>query len=574
MPKINFINENISIEVEENTVLLDAIRKANLTIETPCNGMGFCGKCKVIARGNLSEPLDKEKKIINEKRHERLSCMAMVLGDVEVELIEKNKVLKTIGKGFSIDVSIDSPVKILSLPEIDKSSSVPYVEYLGYKVNSMDLYNKIASMEEKHFKEIWGVVFQDNLLDISNYEKDILGVAIDIGTTGISYYLVDLSNGDIVGSLSSLNPQTQYGGDVLSRITYCMEDPKGAIRLQELIIDEINRTIKKIVGNIYNIDDIYHITISANTTMMHLLLGINPESLARAPYRSVFLSCEDIKAKDIAIEVNKEAILTIIPAASSYVGGDIDRELWHRVFKKNTEAVFIDIGTNGELAALSNTRIISTSTAAGPALEGMNIECGCRAEEGAIESFDIDEEFNIHYTTIGDAKAIGICGSGLIDIAGALVKREILMKSGRWSKDLNPKLADKLVDKKFYITEDIYISQKDVRQIQLAKGAIAAGLIMMLEDIGLTIEEIPIVYIAGAFGYHINPKNIREIGLIPKGFEGEISFLGNTSLEGARLALINKRCYNRVNQIKENMKVLELSLREGFQDIFVSQLNF
>lgn len=574
MPRINFIKENLSIEVDENTVLLDAIRAAKLTIEAPCNGMGFCGKCKVIARGQLSEPTDNEKKIIDEKKQERLSCMAMVLGDVEVELIEKKKALKTISKGFSIDVSVDSPVKIVSLPKIDKSSSIPYVDYLGYKVSSVGLYEKIASMEEGNFKEIWGVVYNDSLLDISNYKKDIVGLAIDIGTTGISYYLVDLSNGEIVGSLSSLNPQTQYGGDVLSRITYCMENPSGALTLQELIVDEINKTIKKIVGNIYNVEDIYHITISANTTMMHLLLGISPESLARAPYRAVFLTYDDLKAKEIALEANKEAILSIIPAASSYVGGDIVSGIMASGFQKNTEAVFIDIGTNGELAALSNTRIISTSTAAGPALEGMNIECGCRAEEGAIESFDIDEEFNIHYTTIGDAKAIGICGSGLIDIAGALVKREILMKSGRWSKDLNPKLADKLVDKKFYITEDIYISQKDVRQIQLAKGAIAAGLIMMLEDIGLTIEEIPIVYIAGAFGYHINPKNIREIGLIPKGFEGEISFLGNTSLEGARLALINKRCYNRVNQIKENMKVLELSLREGFQDIFVSQLNF
>lgn len=574
MPKVNFVKENICIEVEKNTILLDAIRKAKLNIETPCNGMGFCGKCKVIAKGQLSEPTDREKKIIDEEKYERLSCMAAILGDVEVELIEKQKSLKTINKGFSIDVSVDSPVKLVRLPEINKSSSIPYVDYIGYRVNSVDLYRKIAFIEEGNFEEIWGVVFEDKLLDVSTYKKDVLGLAVDIGTTGVSYYLVDLSNGQIVGSLSSLNPQTQYGGDVLTRITYCMENPSGAIKLQELIVDEINHIIEKIVGNLYKVDDVYHITIAANTTMMHLLLGINPESLAKAPYRSVFLSCEGIKARNISIKANKEALFTIIPSASSYVGGDIVSGIMASGFRNNKKAVFIDIGTNGELAALKDGKIICTSTAAGPALEGMNIECGCRAEYGAIEKFDIDADYNISYSTIGNAKAIGICGSGLIDIAGALVRRDIVTKSGRWNKNINPKLAERLVDKKFYITDDIYISQKDIRQIQLAKGAIASGVIMMLDEIGLTIEEIPLVYIAGAFGYHINPDNIMEIGLIPKGFNGDIKFLGNTSLEGARLALINSDCYKKVYDIKEDMEVLELSLKENFQDIFVAQLNF
>ena len=574
MPIVKFINENINIQVEKGTILLDAIREAKLKIETPCNGMGFCGKCKVIARGQLSEPSGREQKIIDAKKSERLSCMAIILGEVEVELIEKERVLKTINKGFSIDVPIDSPIKIKKLPEINKDSSVPYAEYLGYDFNSVELYKKISIIEETNPKEIWGVVFEDKLLDISSHKKNILGIAIDIGTTGISYYLMDLSSGEIIEKLSSLNPQTQYGGDVLTRITYCMENPTGAVKLQELIVDEINNSIKNLTGTPYNIDDIYHIIIAANTTMLHLLLGINPSSLAKAPYRSVFLSPKALKARDISIEVNDEAILSLIPSASSYVGGDIVSGIMASDFKNNEEAVFIDIGTNGEMAVIKNGKIISTSTAAGTALEGMNIECGCRAQRGAIETFDIDEEFNISYTTIGDEKPIGICGSGLIDIAGAMVKRNILLKSGRWNKNLDFKLENRLVDKKFYITEDIYISQKDIRQIQLAKGAIAAGVILMLEEIGLKIEEIAKVYIAGAFGYHVDPYNIKKIGLIPKGFRGEISFLGNTSLEGARLALINKECFEEIYNIRKNIEVLELSLKENFQDIFVSQLNF
>lgn len=574
MPIVKFIKEDINIEVEKGTTLLDAIRKAKLEIETPCNGLGSCGRCKVIARGQLSQSENEEIRFIDESKGERLSCMALVIGEVEVELIESEKLLKTVNKGYSIDVSVDSPIKNKRLPQINNQSPKPYLDYLAYDFNSVELYRKIINIEENNPEEIWGVVFEDRLLDISNCEKQILGVAIDIGTTGISYYLIDLSNGKILEKSSSLNPQTQYGGDVLTRITYCMEDPLGAIKLQELIVEEINNSIKNLVGSLYSIGDIYHVAVSANTTMLHLLFGINPRSLAKAPYRAVFLSPKDNKARDIAMEVNREAILTIIPAVSSYVGGDIVSGIMASDFQNNKEAIFIDIGTNGELVALKDGKIISTSTAAGPALEGMNIECGCRAQRGAIETFDIDEEYNIHYTTIGGEKAIGICGSGLIDIAGAMVKRNILMKSGRWNKNLDTKVADRLVDKRFYITDDVFISQKDIRQIQLAKGAIATGVILMLKEIGLTIEEISKVYIAGAFGYHVNPDNIKTIGLIPNGFSGEISFLGNTSLEGARLVLINKKCLEKVYDIKEEMKVLELSLREDFQDVFVSQLNF
>ena len=574
MPLVRILKENVSIEVEKGSILLDAIRDANIKLETPCNAMGFCGKCKVIARGDLSQPSDEERKIIDENKNERLSCMAVILGDTDVELINSEKELKTINKGFSIDVSIDSPVRNIKLPKIQKESSLPYVDYLGYCLDSVQLYRKLSKLEEGDPEEIWGVVFEDKLLDINDHEKDVLGLAIDIGTTGISYYLIELSTGKTIEKLSSLNPQTQYGGDVLTRITYCMENPDGAVKLQELIVEETNNSIKDLLGTLFNKEDIYHIMISANTTMVHLLLGISPISLAKSPYRPIFLNTKDIKAKDISIEVNDEAILSIIPAASSYVGGDIVSGIMSSDFKNNEEALFIDIGTNGEMAVLKNGKIISTSTAAGPALEGMNIECGCRAEIGAIEKFHIDEDFNISYTTIGDEKPIGICGSGLIDIAGALVERNIIMKSGRWNKDLDPKVKKRLVDKKFYITEDLYISQKDIRQIQLAKGAIAAGVILMLEEIGLEIEMISKVYIAGSFGYHVNPHNIKRIGLIPKGFNGEIVFLGNTSLEGARLALINKECFKDLDNIKKDMKVIELSLKKNFQDVFVSQLNF
>lgn len=571
MPIVNIIEENISIEVKENTILLDAIRSGGLNIETPCNGMGFCGKCKVIAIGSMSEPTDEEKKIINQNKQERLSCMAKVIGNLEVYLPLKKEQLKTINQGASIKVEIDSTVKITQLPKLNRKECTSYVDLLNYEAISVNIYNKLSKLENSNIEDVFGVVYQNNLLDIVKEEIEIYGLAIDIGTTGISYYLINLNNGKIIKQKSSLNPQTMYGGDVLSRITFCMENEDGTRKLQNLIVEEINKSIKELIDEI---DNLYHICIAANTTMLHLLLGINPKSLAKAPYRAVFLETNDLKVSEIGIKANDEAILDLIPCASSYIGGDIISGLLASGFQNKNKAVFIDIGTNGEIAVIFDNKISATSTAAGPALEGMNIEYGCRAQSGAIENFYIDDEYNISYKTIGNKKAIGICGSGLIDIVAALVKRDIIMKSGRWNKKLDIRVANRLRDNKFYITDEIYISQKDIRQIQLAKGAIAAGVILLLNQRKITIQEVKTIYIAGAFGYHVNAESIKTIGLIPKGFNGNIEFLGNTALEGARLAITNTTFRSELRDLSKSIEIFELSLSYDFQEVFIKELNF
>ncbi len=567
MAKVYFPKEDISIEIEENQTLLKAIRKAGLKLETPCNSKGFCGKCKVIARGKLSEVSRDELKYIDIEKDERLSCLARIEGDVEVELVDRQDSLKTVNKGFSKDVDLNPSLRKLKLEDPDPKSEKPYLESQGYKLASPRLYKDLGQGEN------YAIVYEDTIVDLGN--KRLLGLAIDIGTTGLSYYLLDLETGETLEKRSSLNPQTEYGGDVITRITYCMEEEKGASKLQEAIVGEINKNIEEITGEKgLEQEQIYHIAIAANTTMNHLLLGVDPSSLAKAPYRPVFLNPGDLKLKDLALKGNPLGILTILPSASSYVGGDIVSGIMASDFHKKKEGLFIDIGTNGELAALKDGQLISTSTAAGPALEGMNIECGCRAEEGAIEKFSLDQDLNISYETIGKKEASGICGSGLMDIAAQLVEKGLVGKSGRFKKNLPEKLDYRLRDKKFYITDKVYISQKDIRQIQLAKGAISAGIILMLEEIGLKIQDIPLAYISGAFGYHIDPQSILTLGLIPKGFKGEIEFLGNTSLEGARLCLLNKNCLEETREIYRKMEVLELSMRENFQDVFVRELTF
>ncbi len=420
-----------------------------------------------------------------------------------------------------------------------------------------------------------GVIHKEELIDVIHKDQSVLAVAVDIGTTGLSAYLLNLEDGQILNKISDLNPQTEYGGDVLSRITYCMENKDGIEILSKCIREKIDSMVDKLIGMEYERKNVYEIAIAANTTMLHLFTGVNPNTIAKAPYRSVFLDQIEIKARDMSIEINEEGNIILLPSLSSYVGADIVAGIVATDFQnKKHPSIFIDIGTNGELAAIYKGNMSASSTAAGPAFEGMNISCGSRAEEGAIDNFYIDEDYNIKYTTIGDEEAKSICGSGLMDVMAALIKSKVVMSSGRFNKNMPDKLKEKLRDKKFYITDNVYISQNDVRQIQLAKGAISSGVTMLLKEIDANIEDIEEAVIAGAFGYHINPESIKILGIIPKGFKGKITFVGNSSIEGARLSLLNKDISQAMIDIRENIKVIELSTREDFQDYFVKALSF
>lgn len=571
---VKFINEDIEIEVDKGSTLVECIRKACLKIETPCTGKGNCGKCKVETYGILSDKT-KEEKELTQDDFIRLACMTKVKGDVQIKLIKKLSTLKTINKGVSIDTKLDSSIKKVELSPVTSKNYIPYEKRIDYKVDNLSIFKKIGQAEQNKYEMIYGVVFKQTILNIAPKSEKILGVAVDIGTTGISTYLIDLEKGQVLNMVSALNPQTEYGNDVLSRITFSMKQDDGIDVLSKCIRDKINSMITQLIEDKFFARDIYRVIIAANTTMLHLFLGVKPDSIAIAPYRAVFLDEINIKANELDIKINDEGILTLIPSVSSYVGADIVAGIVATDFQnKKHSSVFIDIGTNGEIVAVSNGEMAASSTAAGPAFEGMNISCGMRAEEGAIEGFEIDNDFNVNYSTIGGGKPTGICGSGLLDIVASLVKTKVVLNSGRFNKELAIQLKDRLKDKKFYLTEKIYISQKDIRQVQLAKGAISSGIIMLLKQIGIDIKDIEEVVVAGAFGYHINPDSIKTIGLIPKGFNGEINFVGNSSIEGARIALINEDKLKEMSVIKENIKVVELSTREDFQDYFIGSLNF
>jgi uncharacterized 2Fe-2S/4Fe-4S cluster protein (DUF4445 family) len=580
MPLIRFVKNGVqkNVTVPENSTILQGIRKAGISFELPCSGFGLCGKCKVAATGELEQPTSDEMKFIDQGKNERLACCAKVKGEVCVEFICREKKIQTINSGFARKAGIDSNIKLVDLGAIEAKSSTPFSETIKYEIKDVDLYKKISELEaDKNLEagSICGVIWNNELIDLFKEKREILAAAVDIGTTGISAYLIDLESGEILNKLSSLNPQTEYGGDVISRISWCMTHQEGTKLLQKLISDELNRLMRKLTDGRFSAEQIYNIVVAGNTTMLHLLAGINPSSMAVAPYRPVLLNSATFRASEIGISINEGGRVTLLPGVSAYVGADIIAGISATEFNKNKKnSIFIDIGTNGEIAAISGGKMVCTSTAAGPALEGMNISCGCRAEKGAIESFDIDENYNVTYATIEGTEPVGICGSGLIDMAGSLVKRGIVSNTGSFNKNMDQRVMGRFREKKFYITDKIYISQKDIRQIQLAKGAIAAGIKMLLEKINITVDDLEEVIIAGAFGYHIDEENILNIGLIPKGFNGEISFVGNTSIEGARLAAVNKSCLIEMEAVQVEMEALELSTDSRFQDYFIAELNF
>ncbi|GAA0737136.1 ASKHA domain-containing protein [Clostridium oceanicum] len=576
MAIITFKNKDVKMEVDKGTKLIDVIRKSGFYIEAPCNGKGKCGKCKVIATGNLS-PKTKEEECFTERLNVRLACMCTVEGDAEVQLIEKNakSKLKTINEGFSINAKLNSRIGKTKLDLIDKKRNISYKSSIGFNVNKLSVLKKIGNIERNKNDELFGIIYDDEVIDIVGGNEPVLSIAVDIGTTGLSLYLLDLENGQVLKKISDLNPQTEYGGDVLSRITYCMENSDGVEILSKCIRKKINYLIKDLIGNDYKRENIYEIAIAANNTMLHLFAGVNPNTIAKAPYKPVFSDQLEIKGKEIDIEINDEGKVMLLPSLSSYVGSDIIAGIVAIGFQdKKHPSIFIDIGTNGELAAIYDGKMSASSTAAGPAFEGMNISCGSRAEEGAIDSFFIDEEYNLKYSTILNVEPKSICGSGLMDVMAALIKSKVVMKSGRFNKKMNDRLKERLKDKKFYITDKVYISQNDIRQMQLAKGAISSGITMLLKEIGASIEDIEEAVIAGAFGYHINGESIKTLGIIPKGFKGEISFVGNSSIEGARLSLLNKDILKTMINIRKDIKLIELSTRDDFQDYFVKSLSF
>jgi uncharacterized 2Fe-2S/4Fe-4S cluster protein (DUF4445 family) len=547
MPDIVFISSERGVEkkttlkAEKGQKIIEAARYGGIKIETPCNGLGICGKCGVRNAGTGEFVL---------------ACQGTIEGDAVYILRDyehENDSLRILSEGASFEYPLE-----------------PFIT-------------------KRFVQGKTGVYGGEELLGVEDYNTCglLYGIAVDIGTTTIVANLVDIAKGKCLASVSTLNPQAHYAQDVLGRIHFAGKGD-GLSVLYKAFIDKLNQMIGDLTrkANIAPAH-IYELVYSGNTTMLHLACNVDPSGLGKYPYTPAIYGGCHITEKGLV--VSPFARVYLPPVISAYVGADITSGLLiTRLEERKGSALFIDIGTNGEMAFAKDGRIAAASTAAGPAFEGMNISCGMRAGAGAVESFAIKGGGSCVYEVIGGREnspdAAGICGSGLLDIAGELVRTGVIDSRGRFvppdKSDYSALLKERMgqVEGKnaFFITDDVYLAQKDVRQIQLAKGAIRCGIEMLFSRFGFRTNagDIDEIIIAGSFGYHLNKKSLLNIGLLPPECGGKISFAGNTSLSGAEAFLLNASFRRKMQEVTARVEKIELAQDVEFERTFIKYMGF
>lgn len=573
MPQVCFNGSEPPLPASPGETLLSCIRRSGLSVESTCDGRGVCGRCRVIARGELSPPDDVEKKHLAGLADDlRLACRAKVLGNVFVTLNETWTELRSaLGPRYR-DVGLDSFVKRVALPAKVRSPH-PYAETLPYRVTDPRVFNKIAEWDADN-NEASGVTASGKLLDIRFDRKALLGAAIDVGTTSLALYLFDLESGELLGAGSALNPQTAYGGDVITRIGYCRKNLDGLSVLRSVLIEKLESMLDEALGWDRSRDQVYLVVAAGNTTMLHILAGVDPLPLSLAPFRPGFLKTLVVEGERFGFSMAPGGRLVLLPGAAAYVGADIVGGLTAVDYRSCPACtLFIDIGTNGEIVLIDGPdRLLATSCALGPALEGMNISCGCRAVPGAIDSIEPGEDLSPVFTTINGLPPIGICGSGLVDLVAALVSSGVITSSGAFDHGAAP--AGRLKEDRYHLTDDVYLSQRDIRQVQMAKSAVLSGILTLLGEAGRSVADLERIIVAGSFGYHLKPEKLKCIGLLPPEYTGQIVSVGNSSLSGAALAVLNHNILEDMEHLASGIQVLDLGSRPDFSKRFLSHLGF
>lgn len=566
MSKIHILSDDNIIEAKEGKVLLDILRENGYFIEAPCNGMGTCKKCKV--------------KIIKDAQEETvLSCEYKIISDISLEFFDEAKAENLLTSDIETFDTSDSVLTMkTNIFEDNKDTETSWqdeYEKIFGKISYNVLKNTNFSKGEKH-----AIYLNDDLIAIRDKDDiEVYAAAIDIGTTSVAISVLDISKGKVIERASFVNPQISFGLDVLSRMSAAIDLKENLFKMQEQITKAIEENILKIFKQYkLDIDSLYEIVFSANSVMMHILMGVDPTSLGIAPYKIVSYFNFEIDAKEIGIKLGKYTKAFAMPSISSYVGADILSGVNHIDIENiDKNIMFIDIGTNTELVLKYKNNFYASSCAAGPALEGMNIEFGSRAELGAIENvfFDLESgEKNI--IVIGKEKAKSICGSGVLAVIREAIKTKLidyrgrLVKLSELDKDDKRRAFLKEVNGKTVIDlGEVYITKKDIRNIQLSKSAIMSGIVLLFKKLCMSAEEVDDLFIAGQFGYHLSKDMLLDTYFIPNIPEEKISYLKNTSLDGAISVVLSNKKRKNLSSLSKKIKFLELSYDENYQKVFI-----
>jgi uncharacterized 2Fe-2S/4Fe-4S cluster protein (DUF4445 family) len=604
--RLRFLPEGAEVRVPSGTPVFDAASWNGIAIDSTCGGHGTCKKCKVrIVSGDVPVgPLDPRAFSPDELREGwRLACRATARGDLVVEVPPLQTRPKAALAGVGRHVILRPAVQKRHL-ELEEPSMEDQRSDLQRVLDGLEDLEPHASIEvlrslggvlrAAHF-DVTAVVADQELIDLEPGDTTArrFAIAFDLGTTTVVATLLDLESGQPVAVRSLLNRQQPFGADVITRISATMMDADalGALR------DRVHETLRELVAEVCTEGgveprEVYEITVCGNVTMMHLALGIDPEPLSMAPFVvSTHSFPDNVRAHDFGIDVHPRAPAFVFPSLGAYVGGDIVAGMLATGLTRDRRLrLFIDVGTNSEIALGSHERVLATAAPAGPAFEAAQIRCGMRAAPGAIEGVKLSAaDGGLTLDVIGDEEPVGICGSGLVDAVAELVHGGLLDHSGRFIPDeeaavSHPDLAARLTrvgqERVFVLhwhdsrdpERSVFVSQRDVRELQFAKASIATGWSILMSELGVGPDDVSQVLLAGSFGAYLTPLSAVRIGLVPRIALPRIVSAGNVAGEGAKIAALSVRERAEAYSILREVEYVELSGRADFNDMFVDQL--
>jgi uncharacterized 2Fe-2S/4Fe-4S cluster protein (DUF4445 family) len=583
--------------VPPGTTLFSAAHWIGLPIDSTCGGRGTCGKCKVKVLKGGTEVTTDDHRLLREAEVEdgwRLSCQARIYEDTVCEVPQLLRIPKAATMGLSRLVIIDpNVVKVhLQLPEPDledqRSDVTRLREALSAEGHDMTadvttLRGMPQALRDAGF-DVTAVLAGAQLVAVEpgDTSEECYGVAFDVGTTTLVGTLMNLRTGMAVAVKSTLNGQAPFGADVISRISHGMGGPGAVAELQAAVVGTMNG----ILDDLYREAGVtaqrtYEAVVVGNSTMLHLLLGVDPAPIGVMPFTPAFMEPLAVPVREVGLRIHPHGFVQTLPALGAYVGADIVAGvLATGVAREDKLRLFVDVGTNGEIVIGNSQRALATAAPAGPAFEGSQIRCGMRATDGAIEGVQLGATVELQVIG-GDIPAQGICGSGLVDAVAQLLGVGLLDNSGRMrSADEAPDhpLAERLITvdgvRAFLLAEGVYLTQRDIRELQFAKGSIATGIKVLMDIFEVTTSDLEEVFLGGSFGSYLNPESAKVIGLVPPVDVDRIIAVGNSAGEGAKIALLSYRERQVAFELPARIEYVELSGRTDFNDSFVSVLAF
>lgn len=578
--------------------LSDVLDRAGVSLETVCGGRGKCGQCRVIVREGEAAPTEEDRKAISQDdlvKGSRLACALRVLSDMVVEIpTESARNKQVILEEAIARVDLKPAVRtfVLSVPKASLEHQVSDLERVRYALSRhsetrfrfslrtlKSLPTAIRSSDRLRL-----VARGDEVLDIlPGYENGVYGIAVDIGTTTVVAYLIDLNSGDCVSVSSRMNPQIAHGDDVISRITFALRNPEGAGILQNQITACINELVGECcAGACVDREEVFEVVVVGNTAMHHLFFGLDTSNLGRSPFVPVTSDPVEARSADLGIGIGVGGYVYSLPNVAGFVGADhMGVLLASRLWESERTQMVIDIGTNGEISVGGRSGVASTSCAAGPALEGANIRSGMRATTGAIDHLKISEDFEVTYSTINGGRPRGLCGSAVVDAVSEMFRAGIIGPNGRIRKDMGIKGVQVVNGETHFVLappeesgsgQAVSITQKDIGEVQSAKAAMYAGATILMEVMGVCQDDLDAILLAGAFGNYISPKSAMGLGVFPEVPLSKVKQIGNAAGSGAKIALLNEDARDQALQLARRIKFIELAARPEFQDRFFEAL--